>query len=247
MAAPTWLTEQPAAHRGLHEVERGILENSPTAARLAIEAGFAVECDVQLSADGEAMIFHDFTLDRLTTGSGRVDEHTAAELAAIAFRATDDRMPTLARFLDLIGGRAPVLIEIKSRFDDDLSLTKRVVEILAGRHEPIALMSFDEAIVEALMTLTPDRPRGVVAEAQPFGARPSDRGPAHRSSPASLLHLDRSKPDFLAWSVRDLPHPVPELARRSGLPVLTWTVRTPEERQIAAQFADQMIFEGFRP
>lgn len=247
MPAPAWLTERPAAHRGLHEAEHGVIENTPTAARAAVEAGFAVECDVQLTADGEAVIFHDFTLDRLTTATGRIDQRSTADLVGIAFKATGDRMPTLEGFLDLIAGRAPVFVEIKSRFDGGLTLTRRVAEILRGREEPIAVMSFDEAIVEALSALTPGRPRGIVAQAPPSDPQQLPPQTSRRRSPASLLHLDHARPDFLAWRVRDLPHPVPDFARRSGLPVLTWTVRTPEERQTAAAFADQIIFEGFMP
>ncbi|MDJ1157208.1 glycerophosphodiester phosphodiesterase family protein [Chelatococcus sp. SYSU_G07232] len=247
MAVPNWLTARPVAHRGLHDLADGVLENTPTAARAAAEAGFPIECDVQLTADGEAVVFHDFTLDRLTAAAGRLDERTAAELATVPFKATTDRIPTLDAYLDLIGGRVPLIIEIKSRFDGDLRLTRRVAEIVNRRPEPVALMSFDPAIVEALIDLAPGKVRGVVAEAHYVeGEWTKLDGDAKRSL-GHLLHVGRSRPDFLAWHVKDLPHAVPNMARHFGMPVLTWTVRTPDDRARAAEFADQMIFEGFRP
>lgn len=247
MVAPAWLTARPAAHRGLHDAATGVIENTPTAAVAAVEAGFAVECDVQLTADGEAVVYHDFTLERLTTTAGDVDRLTAGAIAAVSYQATSDRIVTLTSFLDLIAGRVPVFVEIKSRFDGNLALTRRVAEVIGGRSEPLAVMSFDQVVVEALMALAPDRPRGIVASARQAGPTPRSPEGARRRSPANLLHLDDAKPDFLAWRVGDLPHPVPDVARRSGLPVLTWTVRTPAERQTAAAFADQIIFEGFTP
>jgi glycerophosphoryl diester phosphodiesterase len=245
MASPTWLTARPVAHRGLHG--NGLLENTTSAALAAIDKGFAIECDVQLTADGEAVVFHDFNLERLTVGSGRLDALTADALAALAYRASHDRIPTLAAFLDLIGGRVPVLVEIKSRFDGDLRLTQRVAEVLDGRTEPVAVMSFDNEIVETLVALSPDRVRGIVAEAEYHDHSPAKIDPARKTILAGLMHVERSKPNFIAWNVKNLPHPLPNLARHFGMPVLTWTVRTPEDRQKAAACADQMIFEGFVP
>jgi glycerophosphoryl diester phosphodiesterase len=245
MAPPPWLTAQPVAHRGLHG--NGLLENTTSAARAAVDKSFAIECDVQLTADGEAVVFHDFNLERLTTGVGRVDVLTAQALAAVAYRGSQDRVPTLAAFLDLIGDRVPLLVEIKSRFDGDLRLTRRVAEILKDRSAPVAVMSFDDEIVEALIALTPDRPRGIVAEAQYHDHGPAKIDPARKTTLAGLMHVDRSKPDFIAWNVKNLPHPLPNLARHFAMPVLTWTVRSAEDRQTATACADQMIFEGFVP
>ncbi len=247
MSAPRWLTESPVAHRGLHMASAGTIENTVSAARAAAEAGFAIECDVQLTRDGEAVVFHDFTLDRLTDGTGRLDGRTAAELAAIPFRVTGDRIPTLGTFLDTIGGRVPLFIEIKSRFDGDHALARRVAAILSGRSDPVAIMSFDETIVEALDTLAPDRPHGIVAMDDYSGREWDTIPPERKRSLAGLLHVGRTKPDFLAWHVKALPHAVPNLARYFGLPVLTWTVRTAADREKAAAYADQTIFEGFDP
>ncbi len=125
MPAPAWLTARPIASRGLHVRTAGIIENTVGAARAAIAGGFAIECDVQLTRDLEAVVFHDFALERLTEGTGRVIERTAAELAAIPMRGTTDRIMPLSAFLAELGGRVPLVCEIKSSFDGDLRLTRR--------------------------------------------------------------------------------------------------------------------------
>ena len=141
------------------------------------------------------------------------------------------------------------MIEIKSRFDGDLALTRRTVEIVAGyRNHPIVIKSFDPAIVTALRELAPEIPRGIVAmNAYDYGDYDS-LSPERKHALANLLHFTESRPDFISWKVTDLDSAAPYLCRNAlGLPLMSWTVRTPEERQRAAAMADQMVFEGFRP
>ena len=163
MKAPPWMTARPIAHRGLHAAANGVIENSPSAALAAIAHDFAIECDVQLTADGEAVVFHDFDLDRLTTWSGRVNERTASALSALTLRGSSDTIMTLPEFLGLIGGRVPLVLEIKSRFDGDLRLTSRVAAIVNRSDAPVVLKSFDPDIIVALKQLTPNHARGIVA------------------------------------------------------------------------------------
>ncbi len=244
-----WLVAKPIAHRGLHDLSAGVIENSPSAAKAAIAGGFGIECDVQLTADGEAVVFHDFVLDRLTGETGAVVAKTAAELGKITLKGSSDPILTLSAFLDLIGGRVPLVIEIKSRFDGNLALTRRTVEVLAGHAgQPIVIKSFDPEIVTALRTLAPQIPRGIVAmNADDYGDY-DKLSPERKHALANLLHFTESRPDFLSWKVTDLESAAPYLCRNViGMPLMSWTVRTPQERQRAADFADQMVFEGFRP
>ncbi len=246
--APAWLTARPIAHRGLHDKASGIIENSPSAALAAISHGFGIECDVQLTADGEAVVFHDFELDRLTTSTGRVDQLTAAAVGSLHMRGTADTVMPLADFIGLVAGRVPLVIEIKSRFDGDLRLARRVAEIVKDSKSPIALKSFDPAIVAALHDLTPDHARGIVAM-QDYSYPDYEACTAdEKRAMANLLHFTTSKPDFVSWRVRDLPSAAPYLCRAAlGLPVMTWTVRTADDRALADAHADQMVFEGFLP
>lgn len=251
--APAWLTARPIAHRGLHDRAQGRIENSPAAAAAAVAHGFAIECDVQLSADGEAVVFHDFTLDRLTGESGPVSGRSAADLSRIGLAGSPDRIPSLPDFLALIAGRVPLVVEIKSAFDGDLRLARRTAEIVAAADGPIAIKSFDPDVIAFLRQNRTALdlagvPLGIVAEAVYTDGEWTKLQPAKQTELANFLHWDRSRPDFLSWSVRNLPHPTPYLCRAGlGLPVMSWTVRTPEQRAVAARWADQMVFEGFLP
>jgi glycerophosphoryl diester phosphodiesterase len=248
MRAPNWLTARPVAHRGLHDRARGVIENMPAAGAAAVAKNFAIECDIQLSADGEAMVHHDDTLDRLTERSGTLNGRTSAELKVVAFRDTPERMMTLADLCALVAGRVPLLIEVKSRFDGDRRLVRRMAEVLASYDGPAAGMSFDPDQVSALRELIPSRPRGIVAERHYTEADWPEASLAQRREMTHLRHAFRTRPDFVAYWVDELPSPAPWLARNIfGCPLLTWTVRTPEQRARAARYADQMIFEGFVP
>ncbi|MCW5691453.1 MAG: glycerophosphodiester phosphodiesterase [Pseudolabrys sp.] len=248
MARLDWLTERPIAHRGLHDAAAGVIENTASAFTAAIAGYYGIECDVQVSADGEAIVHHDDALGRLTEGSAPLASQTAAALKAVAFTATTDRMLTLGELCDLVGGRVPLLIEIKSRFDGDLRLTRRVANVLTGYRGPVAAMSFDPAPVTALRSLAPDLTRGIVAERHYTHHEWDALTPAMKRRLAYFLHAPSSRPQFVAYSVKDVPAAAPWLARHlCGLPLLTWTVRSAADRERAARHADQMIFEGFRP
>jgi glycerophosphoryl diester phosphodiesterase len=242
-----WLTARPIAHRGLHDGSSAI-ENTTSAFRTAIEGGYGIETDVQITADGEAMVHHDFALGRLTLGSRQLAAMTAAGLKEVPFKATTDRMMTLAELCEFVAGRVPLLIELKSRFDGDLTLVKRAAELVRAYHGPAALMSFDPGPIEALRGIAPAVPRGVVAERHYEDNEWRQLTSAQKRSLAFLLHGLRTRPHFVAYHVKDLPSPGPWIARNLlGLPLLTWTVRNDEDRRTAKRCADQMIFEGFRP
>lgn len=160
-----WLTERPIAHRGLHDRALGVVENTPTAVARAIDNGFGIEIDVQATADGEAVVFHDDTLDRLTEARGPVAAMTLAELRRVAFRETADRVWTLDECLDLVAGRRALTVEVKSSFRGDLAVAKRVAKVATARGGPVAVESFDPRVLTILKRISPSIPRGVVGEA----------------------------------------------------------------------------------
>jgi len=244
MAKIEWLTARPVAHRGLHDARSGTVENTPSAVRAAIAAGYAIEVDLQVSADGEAMVHHDESLERLTEGAGPLAGRTANELQQVSFKHTADRMMTLGELLDLVGSRAMLLLELKSLHDDDPRLPARVATLLQHYHGPVAAMSFDPRLVVMLRRLAPNLTRGIVAERYDPERRRADL----RKRLEFAAQVVRSAPQFLAYCVRDLASPIPLTARYAlGLPLLTWTVRDEEQRRRAQRHADQIIFEGFRP
>jgi glycerophosphoryl diester phosphodiesterase len=248
LRAPDWLTARPVAHRGLHDRARGIIENMPGAVNAAILGNFSIEVDIQLSADGEAMVHHDDVLGRLTEGAGALRSRSAAELKAIAFKDTPERMMALGDLCALVAGRAPLVIEVKSHFDGDRQLVKRMSQVLATYRGPAVGMSFDPDQVMALRGLMPQLPRGIVAERHYTETSWPKASPAQRRDMTHLRHAFRTRPHFVAYRVNDLPAMAPWITHHlCGLPLLGWTVRTPEHRERAARYADQMIFEGFVP
>jgi glycerophosphoryl diester phosphodiesterase len=246
--APDWLTARPVAHRGLHDRGRGIVENMPAAALAAIDGNFGIECDIQLTADGEAVVHHDDALGRLTEGAGVLRGMTAEELKAVRFKDTPERMMSLGELCALVKGRVPIVIEVKSHFDGDRKLVGRMAEVLRAYSGPVAGMSFDPDQVLALGEAIPELPRGIVAERVYSEADWPEASPAQRRGMRHLKHAFRTRPHFVAYGVNDLPALAPWIASHVfGLPLLTWTVRTTEQRKRAARYADQMIFEGFQP
>jgi glycerophosphoryl diester phosphodiesterase len=227
MPAPEWLTSRPIAHRGLHDAARGIIENTASAVEAAIASGYGIEVDLQVSADGEAMVHHDDALGRLTDGSGPLAAMSAAELRRVPFRAT-------------------LVLELKSRFDRDRRLVARVADVLAAYVGPTVAMSFDPTVVAGLRRAAPRLLRGIVSERRFAHAEWPALTSWQRRTLAHILHAPMTRPDFVAYRVDDLPAPATQLARLLGLTVLTWTVRTPAQRRRAETYADQMIFEGFR-
>jgi glycerophosphoryl diester phosphodiesterase len=243
-----WLTARAIAHRGLHDPAQGLIENTAGAVRAAIAAGYGIEVDVQISGDGEAMVYHDAALGRLTDGDGRLDRLDAAELKRVPFRSSSERMLTLGELCDLVAGRTTMLIELKSRFDRDVRLAERVAAVLTAYAGPAAPMSFDPWQVKALRHKARNLACGIVAakyRPHPYW----DLMPAWmRYGMGNLLTAVVGQPQFVAYAAADLPALGPAFAKTVlHLPLLAWTVHNDPERRQALRFADQIIFEGFKP
>ena len=230
-----FLTERPIAHRGFHDLNVRIYENTPSAFQRAVDAGFAIECDLQFAADGVPVVFHDDTLDRLCAAKGPVRARLSNELAQMRIGGTADRIPTLADLLALVAGRVPLVIELKGQPGDDDGFAGAVVETLEGYTGPVALMSFDHGLLRDLAELDTPLPIGLTAE----GSRPETFF-AHED--AMRLGLD-----FVSYNVHHLPNPFVSGLRARGVPVITWTVRDQASRDATFEHADQMTFEGFDP
>jgi glycerophosphoryl diester phosphodiesterase len=234
-ARVAWLGKWEYAHRGVHGDERP--ENSPGAFAEAIARGMGMECDVQKSRDGRAMVFHDWTLERLTAFGGAIGKRDAAELETVALRGGTDCIPTLDRLLAQVAGQAPLLIEVKSKKSrNPIPLCLAVRRALEGYRGAVAVMSFDSRVPRWFFTHSPETARGLVVTEE------NARGPGGWLK--RRLGLWHARPDFLAYDVRDLPSRFAGAQRARGLPLLTWTVRSPELRERAAHFADAPIAEG---
>jgi glycerophosphoryl diester phosphodiesterase len=232
----TWLKETPVAHRGYHDLNKAVWENTLSAFSRAIEAGFAIECDIQLSADSVPMVFHDHDLQRLCGITGEVRERMANELQALSVGGTKDRIPTLKQMLALVKGQVPLVIELKGiDAEQDDGFIESVLEVLEGYEGPLALMSFDYHLLRALKAAHCPYPVGLTA----MGAKP-DEFFAHDE--AMQLGLD-----FISYHYADLPNSFVTGQRARGVTVITWTVRDENARAHTYTHADQMTFEGFDP
>lgn len=234
-----WIGAQDYAHRGLHGA--GVPENSRAAFAKAIAAGNGIELDVQRSSDGQPVVFHDDTLDRLTGESGPTERRSAAQLGSIRLKVaggadTTETIPSLRQVLAQVGGKVPVLIEIKSdRKVRIAALCLAVRRVLEGYTGPHAVMSFDPRVSRWYWRHSPHTVRGLIVSEGEDRALP---GKIRRR-----LSLWHARPDFLAYDVRDLPSRFAAAQRRRGLPVATWTVRESEHDERAEAYADAAIFE----
>ena len=226
------LIAKPFAHRGLHGAGR--LENSRAAFEAAIAAGVGIELDVQASADGEAFVIHDYELERLTDGDGAVRTLGAAELKRIRLKDSDETIPTLTEILALVNGRAALLIEVKSPDRRVAALSRAVERALTGYKGAVAVMSFNPEIGHWFAANAPARLRGLVV---------TEAGKSWRGIATRHYALWRSRPDFLAYDIRDLPSRFADARRATGMKVLTWTCRSIADRARAAEHADQIIYE----
>jgi glycerophosphoryl diester phosphodiesterase len=233
----------------LHDVVDWRPENSRAAIEAAIEHGFGIEIDVQLSADGQAMVFHDYGLERLTFADGPLRQRNADDLAQVELIGNNEGIPNLAEVLGLVAGRIPVLIEIKDQdgaMGPDVGpLERAVASLVSGYSGDVAVMSFNPNSVAEFVTLLPDVPRGLVTSAY----NPAD-WPLPKAVCTALRDIpdyDRVGASFISHEAKDLDRArVTELKAR-GADILCWTVRSAEEETQARRIAQNVTFEGYLP
>ncbi len=239
---------RPIAHRGLHGKITGHLENTAPAFAAAFAKGYGVECDLQPASDGTPMVFHDFTLDRLVDAVGRIDRRSPSELATTTYRGRAETILSFAEFLDLAGGRGPLLVEIKSDWKPPHDGFLQRIARSAKRYKgPLALMSFDPKVMVTMAELAPKVPRGIVSGVYAGDGWNLDKlGTKRGERLTNLLESGAALPSFFAYDVKALPTPITRYVREvQGLPLFTWTVRSATDRKTAMLHADAPIFEGF--
>ena len=237
------LLKPPIAHRGLW-TPGGAPENSLTAFQAAAAANYGIERDVQLSADGEAMVFHDPTMERMTGVEGRLADHHTADLQETRLLGTDETIPTLAEALAVVGHSAMVLIELKTPYGDVGALEKRVCEILIDHNGPTAVIGFNPYSHAWFAQHHPQILRGLDS----YSYRDNEQlAREQRPAYAALEHVGLAKPHFLALGCDIVAGPAAAKFREKGMPVIAWTVRSAEEWAKVKPHADNLIFEGFEP
>lgn len=235
------LFHPPVAHRGLWN-GNGAPENSLAAFQAACERGYGIELDVQLTSDGEAVVFHDDDLKRMTGVEGRLRDRSASELAELRLAGTDEPIPTLRETLALIGRRAMVHVELKTPFGEVGPLEQRVHEILIDHAGPVCVIGFNP-YSHAWFA---DRYPGVLRGLDSYDyKRAPHMNEAQRDSFARLEHVAIARPHFLALHVDMLPDPRATKYREEGMPIVTWTIRDPAQWDAVKPHCDNLIFEGF--
>jgi glycerophosphoryl diester phosphodiesterase len=248
MNLPQSFYSRPFAHRALHDVLDGRPENSRAAIKAAIEAGYGLEIDVQLSADGAAMVFHDYALDRLTAARGAIRQKSAAALSQVVLTGGDEGIPTLNEVLALVAGQVPLLVELK---DQDGGMGPEVgpleiatADALRGYDGLVAVMSFNPYSVAKMADLCPDTPRGIVTSAY----RPEE-WPLPTEICDHLREIpdyDRVKACFISHEVDDLDRPRVAELKAQGAMICCWTVTSVAMEAEARKIADNITFEGYR-
>lgn len=248
--APRPRFDRPVAHRGLHDREQGVIENSRSAFEAAIAGGFDIECDLQLTSDGEAVVFHDDALERLTGAAGLVRERTAAEMAKLPLlgSAAGDSPQRFAEFLEQIAGRTLLQIELKrQRGGGTEALAHHAADVLRHYSGPVTVESFDPDLLVAIRRAGYRGALGIITYRYDKPEREKDLSNAQRLVLRHLLHWPRSRFDFISCHYQALDLPAVRFFRALGVPVTAWTVRSPEDARLAARGADQIVFEGFDP
>lgn len=239
------LLGRPIAHRALHDDTKA--ENSLEAVQAAVDAGYGIEIDIQPSRDGVPMVFHDYDMARLTGVAGPVAQMNSAALAVIPLSGGGS-IPTLAKVLEVVAGRVPLLIEIKDQ-DGALGtnvgpLEQAVAEVLKGYQGDVALMSFNPNSVAACKEYAPDIPRGITTCSYPAEDWPMVPK-AVRQAQTRIPDFARVGACFISHQQDDLASPHAIRIQNSGFPVLCWTVRSPEMEARARKIANNVTFEGY--
>lgn len=245
------LFPQPIAHRGLHDPARGIIENSISAFEAAIEHGYAIECDVQLSSDGVPFIFHDDDFDRLTEVKGASDARPIAEVQTLVLKgsAAGEVPQRFTEFLQQIGGRTMLQIELKEQSDrtKTAALARAVAQALADYEGPYSLESFDPSLLMALRREGAKAPLGIIVYSYDEAEWDQHIPRWKKFILRHLLHWPWTRFSFISCRNIAIYLPMVRFLRARGMPVTAWTITSPQAARAAARGADQIVFEGFLP
>ena len=230
-----WMIDRAIAHRGLHDVSKGIYENTLSAARAAVKGGYNIELDIQPSSDMVPMVFHDYELERLTSESGDTRTVAAHTLTKIFIKDTKDKIPTLEEFLNIIDGKVGLVIELKGRKNEDEGFVAAIADLLSTYKGDAAIMSFHHHILRDARKIAPYLPLGLTAEGD------------ERSYKRHKRIAEECNVDFISYYVKELGCKFVQEFTQTGRKSISWTVRSKEDQAYSDKFVDQVTFEGFKP
>lgn len=241
-AGPEWLVTVPIAHRGLHSGDAAVPENSLAAFQKAIEAGYAIELDVHLSADDVIVVFHDKELRRMTGVEGSITDLSLTELQQLRLLGSDQTIPTLDEVLMLIAGQVPLLIEIKNEGEVG-ALEQALIDRLDDYTGLYAVQAFNPFVLGYFKKHAPGIVRGQLS-----GSFKKENLAWYKKFMLRYLLLNGvSAPRFVAYEYDSMPQWMAARLQAKGLLRLAWTVDAPEQVANMNSRFDNIIFEKFRP
>ncbi len=235
-----WIGSSPIAHRGLHSSE--IPENSLASFKNAIKNKFPIEFDVTCLADGTPVVFHDEKLSRLTGRDGFITNTSLEELSKITLSGSKEKIPTFAQALDFIGGKVPILIEIKN-FGKVGALEKSIWKILQNYSGEYAIMSYNPYSLEWFKINAPKVKRGQLAS---FFKDKEITGLRKFSLKRMLLNKKVSEPNFIVYNADDMPNKYTK-KYLGKVPVIACCIKSETDKARLAPYYDNFVFEGFMP
>jgi glycerophosphoryl diester phosphodiesterase len=230
-----WMTKRAIAHRGLHDASKGIYENTLSAAREAIRHGYNIELDIQPSREMTPLVFHDYELDRLTAEQGKTRDIDAKTLTEITIHDSSDQIPSLEAFLKLVDGQVGLVVEMKGKPGQDDGFVEQTARLLQSYKGDACLMSFDHHLLYDARKFAPDIALGLTAEGDDTDYE------------KHMKIADECAVDFISYYVKQLDTRFVREFRETGREVISWTVRSPQDKAYSDKFADQITFEGFKP
>jgi len=233
-----WILAKPIAHRGLHD--DSVPENSRAAFEAAIEAGYPIEIDVQLTKDKVPVVYHDDHLLRLTGLKKRVTKAMYNVVRQLKIADSEEDVPTFREVLDLVDGRVPLLIEIK-RNKGSRGIERVVLEMLKDYKGEFAIQSFNPMALRKVRKIDPSIYCGLLSSKLSEMKMLRIKKAAVRN--ARLFFL--AKPDFVSFEINSFPNDrVKRFREELKLPIIGWTIKTKEDIERALEFCDGIIFEN---
>ncbi|MCP4182928.1 MAG: glycerophosphodiester phosphodiesterase [Hyphomicrobiales bacterium] len=230
-----WLSARPIAHRGLHNSDNNICENTLSACKAALIRNFSIEVDLHLARDGVPVVFHDRTLERMCNDRRKVRELDSTELRNITIGSSSDYIAPLSELLELIDGKTGLILELKGIVNEDAGFVESVAQCLVDYQGPVALMSFNHWILKDARQLAPQLTLGLVAEG------------SERRYSGHWAIAKECEVDFVTYDQNDLPNKFCEEFRATGKPLLCWTIKDAERMKRSLNYVDQITFEQFDP
>ncbi|MFA5036009.1 MAG: glycerophosphodiester phosphodiesterase family protein [Candidatus Izemoplasmatales bacterium] len=238
-----WIKTKLIAHRGLHTGNSITPENSMKAFRLAIDKNYGIECDVNVLKDGTVVVFHDKDLKRMCGDNRCLQDLTIEEIKQVHLLDSNERIPTLQEFLDLVDSRVPLLIELKPNGSYKV-LCEAFMKVMDRYQGEWAMHSFHPGSVNWFRINRPEVIRGQISE---YFLQDNKMNKLLRFCMKHLLFNIVTHPDFVNYGIHNLPNKYVDRAQRRGIVIIAYAAHNQEQFDMCKQHYSNSVFEFFEP